>query len=208
MSEILSTHFFPKTIAATGSYAVASPGRKLVTTIKADSGARFVSMGPAATNASNLSARRFRGVEFCVASDAADNTTGTIRVYRVVHSTEPDESSKAGADYDFQLIGTLSYTIGSQLGLGGTQEAASIVPDDCRMADTMVWENATVATTPKGIADYIASQFSSGASNDVYSPADNTTALCNLPDVGNGDLYFDVNAANGVRVIVVVRKFT
>lgn len=209
MSEIGSTHFFPKTITATGAYAISAQGRQLNSTIKANGGVRFVSMGATTLNGSNDQSRRFRGVEIAVASDAADGATGTIRVYRAMNNSSPDDTTKLGADWDLQLIGTLSYTIGTQVGLGGdTGGLESVVPSGYRIADTMTWADANTLSSPKGIAEYIAAGFSGGVVPVAYSPADNTTALCLIPDVGNGDLYFDVNATNGAFVTILVRKLT
>lgn len=208
MSEIQATHFFPVAITGTGAHTISTQGRQLNSTIKA-AGKGFVSMGAATLNGSNDNARRFRGIEFAVASDAADGATGTIRVYRVVDNSSAEDTTKLGADWDLQYIGKADYTIGTQVGLGGdTGGLESVVATDWRFADTITWTDGTTATTPKGIADYISAAFSGGVSGQAYSPADNTTALCCIPDVGNGDIYFDLNATAAAQVKIITRKLT
>lgn len=204
MSEIQSTHFFPVSITGTGAHTISTQGRQLNSTVKAV-GKGFVSMGAATLNGSNDTARRFRGIEFAVASDAADGATGTIRVYRVANTGGEENTVKLGDEWDCQFIGSVAYTIGTQTGLDGGDE---IVPTDMRLADTMVWTDGTTATTPKGIADYVSAAFSGGVSGQAYSPADNTTALCCIPDVGNGDIYFDLNATAAAQVKILTRKLT
>lgn len=200
-----ATHFFPIALAGTGSHTVSASGAVSVTTVKASSGG-FVGLGPSITSPTNELVRRYRGIEIAIASDAADNATGSLRVYRAVQIGGKDEYDQK-TEYALHLMGTLAFTIGSGVGIAATSVPTTIGAS-LRFADTFAWTPATKASSPNGISDYVTAGYGSSVSAQEWSPVDNTVAMLLIPDVGNGDIYLDLNQTAGANTKVLVRGTT
>jgi len=200
MASLAATHQYvlSKTIAATSTYTLSANGRVSLATLEAGT---YIPMGALATNAANEGGLRYRGVEIELASSAADNATGSMRVYLFTPSSADRETGARPTDGTAILLGTCAYTVGSGTGIA----SSTTVTNSYRMIDTMAWTAATTATTPKGISTQVDAVYGANVSAQAYSPADNTVARLFIPDTGNCDVFLDFSDTAAVVVKSLVR---
>lgn len=198
---IRATHQFPIDLAGSGDYAFDAAAPR---TQYEDVDGKIVKLGASTVNSGNGDSPRYRGIEVQIASNAANNATGSLRVYLARNGGLTPEQSGAGKDYDMLLLGTLAYTIGATVGL----DDAGTVPTTYRLADTFSWTAATTGTDPLGAADYVSTGFASSQTPTVYSPANGMAACLLIPDAANRDVVFDTNVASGTTVRVICALWT
>ena len=123
--------------------------------------------------------------------DGADNSTFDYRIWAWTPSkTNPSVGYTT-------LIGFGTATLSTLL---GSSSANSVVGAAEEVADTLTFTVATDATTPKGPWSKILASL--GGSADVYSPANNTSAMLLLPELGSIQGFFfdfDLTGATGAN---------
>lgn len=123
----------------------------------------------------------------------ADNATFDYRVWAYTPS--------AGSNGYLTLIGAASNTLGTLFGSSNTA-----IPATNRIADTVTFDLSAASTTPTGPWSDIYSALACDVG--VYSPANNTSALVILPDLGSAThLIFDFDMTGATSGNVAVELF-
>lgn len=141
---------------------------------------------------------RFSGVRLTAIGDGADNSTFDYRVF-VGFIENPDDPIDEQVVSLFYMGGG-SATLSTAVGVGSDLMSASE-----RAADTLTWTLGASTTTPKGIGETIETARGQGRASAAWSPADNTEAFVDIPELG-GAAYlvidFDLTGATGANFLI------
>lgn len=144
---------------------------------------------------------RWRGCEGGASSTGANASTFPVRVYVVKAGRT---SGPTPTDWELQLWGTMTCTVGSSTGA----VSGGVVDSTERHVVSIAWVGATSATSPPGVSVYLQSAYASPAVT-TYSPGTATPAKIMFPDCGSGEyLLFDVGDTSGATVALYVDSFT
>jgi hypothetical protein len=184
---------YAATSKTTAAFALAA-GRALKSTLEAG-----YTLLPLGTIRKQGGDDRFAGVRLTMFGDGNDNQTFDYRVFVgfIENPSDPVEAQVVSVLY----LGGGSATLSAAVGISGS----TLLSATERVADTLTWTLGASTTTPKGIGETIEATRGQGRASAAWSPADNSEAFVDLPELGGAAyliLDFDMTGATGGNALV------